>query len=185
MPHGPDLWPAGIDVGFAQSFREEQATESQGPLSVSGRGWVQVATPPGFSAEACESDYAWTLAPFDGTPLEVFFGSLAAPARAADGAIGLESAGELGDMLMRQESNFDSVVSIWQLHEDPREPRPMPARPQVPSTVLPDFEWPSATAEVRFLHHDLEVVDGYAAFTSAAVKDLDGRGRILFPALCD
>jgi hypothetical protein len=95
--------------------------------------------------------------------------------------------GEVGDVLIRQEGGdfADDSFDVWWLHEDPELPLPLPAKPQIPPTILPGFAWPTANAQVIVRHRDEGSIGDYAEFTGTTQKNREVRERTLSPAYCD
>lgn len=174
-------------LGIAEIGSNGEAELSASPLVFAGgRSWLEVSAP----LRDCERDIAVKYPPFNDAPWQVVLGSLAAPLMQQDGAIAIESTGERGDVLVRNE--FDSLGSAnWQLHEDPERPLPLPAKPQIPVTALPEFVWPRPNAEdedegrVSYQHWDVSAVGGYAEFTRTLEKDQIARLRDLSSMYCD
>ncbi len=154
-----------------------------GPLAIGGgTSSVSVSTPPSFT---CELDNAWRMAPFDGTPFMVAFGTLAGFAPTADGNVAIGGSGEVGDVLHRWADDYLTDDSAyWQLLEDPLTPYPLPTHPDLPAGALPEFKWPSAAAEIRHIHQDLVGIEGYTQYASINPAGLDGRARHRLPQSC-
>lgn len=157
---------------------------SYGPFALgTGSAFVEVTVPPPYFS--CELDWTWKAAPFDGSPLVARIGALAGFAPQADGNVALESVGEIGDVMVRTEDDYASdITSYWALHEDPVAPYPLPAKPIIPTDLVPNFKWPGPDAELRYIHEDETMVDGYAEYARMNPPHADGRARHRVPAGC-
>jgi hypothetical protein len=174
-----------VDTSMTQTVGDTgSASLSYGPFALgAGDSTVSVSVPPG--PFTCEIDFAWKAAPVDGTPLHARLGTLAGFSPQADGNVALAAGGEVGDVMIRSEDDYASdTPAYWALHEDPQAPYPLPAKPQVPTDLLPDFLWPGAGAELRYIHEDRGPTEGYADYARTNSSRADGRARHRVPAGC-
>jgi hypothetical protein len=177
--HGPsfDTYGANVHTSVSAVVGDGGTTAlSYGPFVLGeGEASVVVSTPDA-DYFWCELDRTWRNAPFDGTPFHVSLGALAKFEPTDDGNVAIGTRGEIGDVVRRWVDEYTSdTPAFWELNEDPLLRYPLPVEPEVPAGLLPDFEWPNGTAELRYLHEDFVGVEGYADFARVDPQDHDGR----------
>ncbi|NUP11777.1 MAG: hypothetical protein HOW73_37495 [Polyangiaceae bacterium] len=179
-----DAFRVVADSSFTQTIGTVGfAGFSYGPFAIGPEPRrVHVMTPPSFN---CEIEHAWKSAPFDDTPLHLMVGSLAEFADTGNGSIALAPDGEVGDVLIRSEDEYTTdTPAYWALYEDPETYYPLPAQPQVPAGMLPEFEWPNSSAEIRLVNRDVADVAGYADYVRVNSEEAAGRARERVPQYC-